>query len=166
MKTKILMLVVLMGLSAAGMAQRIEKGSRKSVRGQESEMRMNADQRNAGGVMNLTDEQREGFKKSMLAVQKKLQPLRNELGELKARQNTLMTAERPDKREVEKNIEKMGELKVEMEKIQAAHRLEMRQQLTEDQRLLFDLHQGKMMQPQGFKGTRQGRGMQKAHPRS
>lgn len=166
MRTKILMLLVVMGLSFAAMAQRTDKNSRKSFRGQDREMRMKDHQRDSGSVMNLTDEQREAFKQSRLDVQKKLQPLRNELGELKARQKTLMTSEKPDRRDIEKNIEKMGELKVEMEKIQAMHRLEMRQQLTGEQRLLFDIHHGKMMQHKGLKGTRQGRGMQKGHPRS
>lgn len=166
MRTKILMLVVLVGLSAAGMAQRTEKGSRKSLRGQDREMRLNAPQREPGSGMNFTDEQKKAFQQGMLAVQKQLQPLRNELGELKARQKTLMTAEKPDSRDIEKNIEKMGALKVKMEKIQARHRLEMRGQLTEEQRLLFDIHHGKMMQHKAFKRTGQGRGMQRWHPRS
>lgn len=166
MRTKILMLVVLMGLSVAGMAQRTDKGSKKPFHSPEREMRMNNQQRDSGRVMNLTDEQKEAFKQSMLAIQKQLQPLRNELGELKAHQKTLMTAEKPDSRDIEKNIEQMGALKVEMEKIQAKHRIEMRQQLTEEQRLLFDIHHDKMMQHKGLQGTRQGRGMQKGHPRS
>jgi Spy/CpxP family protein refolding chaperone len=165
MRTKILMLVVLMGLAVAGMAQRVDKGSRKPFRGPDKEMKMNDHQRDAGRVMNLTDEQKEAFKQSVLAVQKQLQPLRNELGELKARQKTLMTAERPDKRDIDKNIEKMGALRVEMEKIQAQHRLDMRAQLTGEQRLLIYMHHGKMMRHKGFKGTRQGRGMQKRHLR-
>jgi Spy/CpxP family protein refolding chaperone len=127
-------------------------------------MRINEDRRGAQNGMNLTSEQRDAFKKSMMDTQKQLQPLRNQLGEVKAHQKTLMTAEKPDVNEVNKNIEKIGNLKVEMAKIQAKNRLEMRAQLTDDQRLMFDTHAGKMMHKRAGQGMRQGRGMQDAHP--
>jgi Spy/CpxP family protein refolding chaperone len=96
----------------------------------------------------------------MLATQKQIQPIRNELGEANARQKTLTTAEKPDLNAINKNIEKIGALKVEMAKIQAKHRLEMRAQLTDEQRLKFDAHKGMRMQDRGQKGMKHRMRMQ------
>jgi len=159
MKTKILMLVVLMSCSAALIAQTADKDSKKSDRVQNKEMRMNDHQMGPKNGMNLTDAQRDAFTKSRLEMQKQLQPLRNELGEVKAHQKTLMTADKPVMNDINKNIEKMGTLRVEMAKIQVEHRLAMRAQLTDEQRLKFDMHKGKMMQQRGQQGMRHGRGM-------
>lgn len=131
MKTKILMIVVLLGLTTAVMAQR-GNGQERSFRGERSEMRMDDQKGGPENGLNLTDAQKELFKQSKLDVQKQIQPLRNELGEAEAHQKTLMTAEKPDLNAINKNIEKIGTLKVEMAKIQAKHRLEMRAQLTEE----------------------------------
>ena len=166
MKTKILMLVVLMSCSAALIAQPSDKDSTKSFRGQNREMRMNDHQRGPKNGLDLTDAQKEAFKQSMLEMQKKLQPLHNELGEVKAHQKTLMTAGKPDMNEINKNIEKLGTLRVEMAKIQAQQRLDMRAQLTDEQRIKFDTHKGKMMQHRGPQGMRPGRGMHEDHSRN
>lgn len=145
MKAKILMFVVLMSMSAVLVAQPNEK----QFRGKQPEMQLNERQRGPGEGLNLTAEQKEAFKKSMLEVQKQLQPIRNELGEAMARQKTLTTAEKPDLGAINKNIEKMGALKTEMAKIQAKHRLEMRAQLTDEQRLKFDMFKGQQIQKRG-----------------
>ena len=159
MKTKILLLVVLMSFSAVLIAIPADKDSIKSFRGQHREMRMNDDQRGPNNGLNLTDAQKDAFKQSRLEMQKQLQPLKNELGEVKAHQKTLMTADKPDINDINKNIEKMGSLRVEMEKIQAQHRLDMRAQLNEEQLLKFDTHKGEMMLHRGDQGMKQGRGM-------
>jgi len=163
MKTKILMLIVLMSCSAALIAQPADKDSKKSDRGQNKEMQMNDHQRGPKNGMSLTDAQRDAFKKSRLEMQKQLQPLRNELGEVKAHQKTLMTADKPDMNNINKNIDKLGSIRVEMAKIMVQHRLDMRAQLTEEQRLLFDTHKGRMMQQHRPQGMGRGRGMQKDH---
>jgi len=134
MKTKILMLAVLMGLTTGLIAQPNQKGERNSRRGPNPEMRME-EQRGHGNGLDLTDAQKEAFKQSMLAMQKQLQPIRNELGEAHAHQKTLATAEKSDMVAINKNIEKMGGLKTDMAKIQNKYHLEMRAQLTDEQRL-------------------------------
>jgi Spy/CpxP family protein refolding chaperone len=166
MKTKIIMLVVLMSCSAALIAQPDSKDSKKSFRGQNKEMRMNDHQRGPQNGLNLTDAQKDAFQKSRLEMQKQLQPLRNELGEVKAHQKTLMTADKPDISSINKNIEKLGSIRVEMAKIEAQHRLDMRAQLTDEQRLKFDMHKGRMMQQRGPEGMRQRRGMQEDRSRN
>lgn len=169
MKTKVLMFVVLMSMSAVLVAQPADKSGMKPVR-QDHSLLMNEGKRGPANGLNLTDAQKESFKKGMMDVQKKLQPLRNELGEAKAHQKTLMTAEKPDLAAINKNIEKMGALKAEMEKIQVKNRLDMRAQLTDEQRLKFDLGKGNKMKKRGPKGMRggmrmqHGMGMPEGHP--
>ena len=163
MRTKILMLVVLLSLSAGLIAQTDENDSTKSFRGHNRELRMDDNQRGHANGLNLTDAQKEAMKQSRLATQKQLQPLHNELGELKARQKTLITAEAPDTDAINKNIEKLGALEVEMAKIQAKQHLEMRAQLTDEQRLKFDIHKGGRQKHNGHKGMKQGKGMHGAH---
>jgi len=152
MKTKILMLVVLLGLTTVSIAQPKDNGSEKSFRGPRHEMRMDGERRGPAEELNLTDAQKEAFKQSRLAIQKQLQPLRNELGEAEAHQKTLMTSEKPDLNAINKNIEKIGALKVEMEKIRTKNHLDMRAQLTEEQRLKFDALKGHMRGGEGRKG--------------
>jgi Spy/CpxP family protein refolding chaperone len=153
MKTKILMLAVLMGLTTGLIAQPNEKGEGKSRRGSNPEMRMDK-QRGGENGLDLTDAQKEAFKQSMLAMQKQLQPIRNELGEARAHQKTLTSVEKPDMNAINKNIEKMGSLKTEMAKIQAKHHLEMRNQLTDEQRLKFDRFEHRRKDGKGPEGMK------------
>ena len=153
MKTKVLMLAVFMGLTTVLVAQPDEKGEGKSRRGPNPEMRMR-EQRGHENGLDLTDAQKEAFKKSMLAMQKQLQPIRNELGEAMAHQKTLTTVDKPDMAAINKNIEKMGGLKTEMAKIQAKHHLEMRAQLTDEQRLKFDMFKHRQKEGKGPKGMK------------
>jgi len=159
MKAKILSIVLLMGLSVALFAQKTDNGPENSKRGQDRPQMMQDERRGPGDGMNLTDAQKDAFKEGRLAMQKQLQPLRNELGEAKAHQKTLVTAEKPDVSAINKNIEKIGELRVEMAKIQVKHHLDMRTQLTDEQKLKFDMMKGKMGHDRGFKGMRHDRRM-------
>jgi Spy/CpxP family protein refolding chaperone len=153
MKTKIFMVVVLMSLSTLLIAQTAETGAKKFRGMQRPGMQMNQMHKGMQGL-NLTDAQKEAFKANMLATQKQLQPLRNALGEAEAHQKTLVTAEKPDFGAVNKNIEKIGEIRIEMAKIQTKNRLEMRAQLTDEQKLKFDLFKHGMRQGKGPKGAK------------
>jgi Spy/CpxP family protein refolding chaperone len=164
MKTKVLMIAVLMGFTTLLMAQPKENDQKQSFHGSNHEVRMN-DERGPQ-KLNLTDAQKEAFKQSRLALQKQMQPLRNELGEAEAHQKTLTTAEKPDMAAINKNIEKIGALKMEMAKLQVKHRLELRAQLTDEQRLKFDMHQGKMNRDRGPEGMKHGREMKGEHSRN
>lgn len=137
MKTKILTLVVLIGLTTSLMAQPDLRRDERPNRGKNPEMQM---KKNVGhqNILNLTDEQKEVFKQSRLALEKQLQPLRNELGEAEAHQRTLTTTEKPDISAINKNMEKIGSIKTEMAKMQIKHRMELRAQLTDEQQLMFD----------------------------
>lgn len=180
MRTKILMAVILMGLSASLMAQPTEVVPKKqgatdqiqmtkekrdafqamrSARLNQLKGQMNG-QRGAAMGLNLTDDQKKFFKESLLALRKQIKPLKNELGEAEAHQKTLMEAEKTDLGAINKNIDKIAALKVEMAKVMVKSRLEMRAQLTEEQRLKFEMMKGKMKQGKGMKPGKGMRGMQ------
>lgn len=156
MRTKIFMVIMLMSFSVVLFAQKEGVVKKKMHNRQQMGPRMDQ-RRNAQQGLNLTDVQKESFKTGMIATQKKLQPLKNELGELEARQRTLTTTDKPDFKAVNKNIEKIGELRVEMAKIQIQNRMEMRAQLNDEQRLKFDnvrMHQRDGKGPKGPKGQK------------
>jgi len=160
MRTKILSIIVLMGLSIAVFAQKTENGPKNSMRGQDHKM-IQGDRRGPAQGLNLTDAQKDAFKQIMTAMQKQIQPLRNQLGEAEAHQKSLVTVEKPDLSAVNKNIEKIGELRIEMAKIKAKSHLDMRSQLTDEQRLKFDLQKGRMGHE---KAAKHFRGMKQDHP--
>jgi Spy/CpxP family protein refolding chaperone len=176
MKAKILVMVMLMSLSAIVIAQTSELVPKKQdMQRKEAEMQKKeiAMQRKAAAMqrmqgaangLNLTEEQRKSFKEGMIALQKQLQPLRNQIGEAEAHQKTLTTAEKPDLGAINKNIEKIGDLRVQMAKIQAKQRLEMRAQLTDEQRLKFDLFRDNMKNGKGPKGMKHGKGPKRMNP--
>ena len=158
MKTKVLLIAVLLGFSTVLIAQPAENGPKKSFRGHEKEMQMEEGHGGFAKGLNLTDAQKDAFKQSMMAMHKDIKPLRNELGEAMAHQKTLVSADKPDMAAINKNIEKIGALKVEMAKLQVKHRLDMRAQLTDEQRMKFDASREKMK-----RGGGHGRMMQKMH---
>lgn len=132
-----MILVVLIGLATVVTAQPNRKGEGKERKGDNREMRAD-NQRGPGNELDLTDAQKEAFQKSRTETEKQVQPLRNQLGEARAHQKTLTTAEKPDRDAIHKNMEKMDTLRTEIGKIQTKHRLEMRAQLTDEQRLKMD----------------------------
>ena len=155
MKTKVLMIAVLLGLSTALVAQPTENGPKKSFRGHENEMRKEDGQGGFAKGLNLTDAQKDAFKQSVMAMQKEIKPLRNELGEATAHQKTLVSVDKPDMSAINKNLEKIGALKVEMAKLQVKHRLDMRAQLTDEQRMKFDAFKANMKRGRGQRGMMQ-----------
>jgi len=153
MKAKLFMVVMLMSLSAVLVAQVDDNVPSKFQKRPGKDVQMH-ELKGAIHGLNLTDAQKESFKASTIAIQKQLQPLRNELGEAEAHQKTLETAEKPDFNAINKNIEKIGGLRIEMAKIQTKHRLEMRAQLTDEQKLKFDLFKENMKHGKGPKGPK------------
>ena len=156
MKTKILMFFLLMSLSVVLIAQP-EENAVKSFQGKPQPGFKAGEFKRDGNKLNLTDAQKESFKASTMATQKLLMPLRNELGEAEAHQKTLLSAEKPDLGAINKNIEKIGGIRIEMAEVQTKHRLEMRAQLTDEQRLKLELFKGKLKQARGHFGNRPGR---------
>jgi len=152
MKAKILSLVLLMGLSVSLMAQSTEGGPTKEFRGHQKEAFKGNERVGLARGLNLTDAQKEAFKQTIMAMHKQIKPIRNELGEAMAHQKTLMGAENPDLAAINSNIDKIGALRIEIAKIQIKNRLDMRAQLTDEQRQKFDLFKDKMKHGQGQRG--------------
>jgi Spy/CpxP family protein refolding chaperone len=149
MKTKVLLMIGLMGFASVLLAQPAQRPVRNGEGLQRSQMMARQRAQKPETAFKLTDAQKEEFKKGMLALHKQMQPLKNQLGEAAAHQKTLMTAEKTDLAAIDKNLDKIGAIKTEMAKLQAKSRLEMRAQLTDEQKLMFDMHKGAMKQKTG-----------------
>jgi len=159
MKTKILSLAFLMIVGLGVYAQPGINKEIRIMRGPQNNMAMRADHQEMAKALNLTDEQKESFKKIMLAMHKEILPVRNEIGEAVAHQKTLVSAEKPDLTAINKNIDRIGALKIELAKIEIKHRLEMRALLTDEQRLKFDGWKERMKHSMGQNFKRPGKGM-------
>ena len=72
---------------------------------------------------------------------KAMQPLRNQLGEKKARLRTLSTADKVNMTEVNKIIDDIGAMQTQLMKLKEQHRQEIRKLLNDEQRVMFDAHQ-------------------------
>ena len=92
--------------------------------------------------LDLSEAQQASIEKLRLDMQKQLLPMRNVMGEKKARLQTLQTAENPDKNEIEQLIREMGELRTEMKLVKNDHRMKVRAELTEEQRIKMDAMKG------------------------
>lgn len=168
MKTKILSLAFVMAflVSAIGYAQKplnAEGQPRdKSERVEMMKKKQMMQKRQAEHKSMFTTEQKESMKNIKMATMKKMKPLQDQLRELSAKQRTLTTAEKPDIAAIDKNIEKMGQVKTEMAKIKEHSNQEFRALLTEEQKMMMDLrksqgarmdaHRAKGHKPQNAKG--------------
>jgi len=159
MRTKILSLALLLmtvlGLNGQPGNQR-NQGMRPDMNNQMP--MMSAPQRIAK-ELNLTDEQKDAFKKIMLAMQKEIKPIRNEIGEAAAHLKTLASVDKPDINAINKSIDKIGALKIEIAKIRLRDLLDMRALLTDEQRLKAEAMKAKRKQGMGQRLGRQGMGL-------
>jgi Spy/CpxP family protein refolding chaperone len=89
-------------------------------------------------IPDITEEQKEQIKEIKTDHMKEVLPIRNQIDEKQAQLKTLSTADKVDMPKVNKTIEEIGELKVNIAKKRAAHRQGIRNALTEDQRVVFD----------------------------
>jgi Spy/CpxP family protein refolding chaperone len=157
MKTKILSLVIiatfLISTVALAQAPRNGQGNKKSKQQKEMMMKKHAHQKSDFHKL-FTDEQMETMKTYRLEAAKKVKPLRNELRELMAHQQTLTTADNADLKAINNNIDKMSAVKTKIAKIMAAQHQQIRSLLDEEQLLKFDSMKNNMRQKKG------GRAMQ------
>lgn len=87
---------------------------------------------------NLTDQQKEQIKAIMLKGRKETLPLQNALREKQAELHTLRTAENYNERAVKSKIDEITELQHSLMLLREQHRQEIREVLTEEQRIIFD----------------------------
>lgn len=155
MKTKIgsVLLAAVIFVSMAANAQSLQK---RQTRQSKDGMMMQRDFRaQAEKAPFFTEEQKEAMKQIRLETAKEMKPLRNQLRELNARQQTLTTSEEANLDAIYENIEKMSEVKTEMAKIRARQHQEVRGLLTEEQLLKFDIRK-EMMQKRGHRSLKNG----------
>ena len=105
----------------------------------------------------LTQEQKDQLKKIRTAQMKKALPLRNQINEQKAKLRTLTTGDKIDTKGAEKVLAKIEELKSELARQMVRTRLEVRNVLTDEQKIMFDARRGMMSKEgRGFRGNGQG----------
>jgi Spy/CpxP family protein refolding chaperone len=92
------------------------------------------------GIPNLTEEQKTKIKDLHVANYKETKPLRNQLGELKAKQRTLTTADKPDLKAIDANIDEITKVMNQLMKSRAAFHQQVRALLTDEQKMWFDTH--------------------------
>ena len=88
--------------------------------------------------LNLTEDQQSQMKSLRLKLQQEMLPIRNQLGENRARFRTLSTAENADMKAINKLIDGNSQLTASMAKLRAANHQAVRKLLTEEQRIIFD----------------------------
>jgi len=90
----------------------------------------------------LSDEQKEIFKEIRIKAMKESKPLQDQLRELKAHHQTLVTADEPNMKEIYASIDKMSEVKSALAKIRAKSKVEMASHLTDEQKAQMGQHRG------------------------
>lgn len=98
-------------------------------------------------ILDLTEEQQEQLSALRVEHIKIMKPLRAEMGELNARERTLMAQDEIDMKAVHKVIDQKTDLSNTIQKKQLDNRLACRNLLTEEQQVIMDqqrMHAGRM----------------------
>ncbi len=95
-----------------------------------------------GMIPGLSEEQQEQIKALRTEHMKMVQPLHNQLGEKKARLRTLTTVDKVNMAEINRVIDDIGKLQTQLMKLKEQHRQGIRKMLNDEQRVMFDSHQG------------------------
>ena len=98
----------------------------------------------------LTDAQKASFNEIRLKCFKETKPLKDQLRELQAHQQTLVTADNPDLRAINANIDQMSGVKAKLQKIRVKAQIDKWSQLTDEQKMQLSEHfRGKMAMHRG-----------------
>ena len=146
MKTRIfsLVIVAIFFISTTGFAQQNRNVNGHKMDAKKKEMMMKRHVHKKSVFQNFfTEEQRETMKNMRMETAKKVKPLRNELRELMAHQKTLTTADNADLKDINKNIDKLSDVKAKIAKLSAAQHQQVRSLLTDEQLMRFDYMKGK-----------------------
>ena len=93
----------------------------------------------------LTDKQKEQIKEQMYETRQQVMPLQNQVREKRARLQTLRTSEKVDMTAIEKIVDEMADLQAEITKQRLISEQEIRQVLTDEQRLIFNSRKNRFM---------------------
>jgi len=148
----IIMMIAAMSMSTNVFAQGPGQGKGKGMKKGGPAMHMKQ------MIPDLTEDQMTKIKSLRLETMKETTPLKAQMKEKKAHLNTLAIAEKADMKAIEKTIDEMGAIRVQMMKAHAKMRQGVRAILTDDQRVIFDSKAGKMMShgKKGHHGPKSG----------
>jgi Spy/CpxP family protein refolding chaperone len=94
-------------------------------------------------IPDLTEAQQKKIEELRLDHQKNMLQFKNQLAEKETHLQTLRTADKADMAAINKTIDEIGAIKIQMMKERENHLQLVRAQLTESQKIQFDLHQAK-----------------------
>ncbi len=106
-------------------------------------------------MLNLTEEQQSKMKDLRLDKTREMLPLQNRMKVLLAEYRELVSAEKPDMKAINNNIDARTKLMNEIMKKNTAYKLKFRNILTEEQWLMIQSHKG-MMGPHKGQGMHRG----------
>ncbi len=96
-----------------------------------------------GFGLNLTEDQQNKMNEMRVAHMKAVQPVRDQLLELKTHQRTLMNAENADQKAINKNIDEMTKLQNKLMKVGSEFQLKVKTILTDEQKVMMQSRQGR-----------------------
>lgn len=151
------MILLAMMLSLGVNAQRRGGGQGPGTQGEAcycgKRMAQGPDRARPFAGLDLNEEQQEALKALQLKHHKSMKPMRNQMAELRLKQRNLMSEDEVNLNAVNKLIDQQSELSAKMQKMRAAHQVESRAILSEEQQMR--LEQRKMharKQRQGWHG--------------
>ncbi len=100
----------------------------------------------------LSEQQKQQMKELQIAHMKEIQPIQNEIRELKAHYRTLITSTNPNISEINKNIDAQTAVMNKLMKSRASHQQDVRKILTDEQRIFRDMNLEKA-NVRGFRGN-------------
>lgn len=142
MNRKIIIMVlasILVTLQLGVNAQKFNRGQRDADNRPRQDMqKMNKGQMDATCLPGLTDEQKEKAKTFKVEFLKKITPYQDQIAEKRAHVRSLSNQENPEMDKINSTIDEISDLRAEIMKAKAAHHQDIRNILTEEQRILFD----------------------------
>ena len=90
--------------------------------------------------LDLSQEQREQVKEQRLAFYKAVLDEENQVGELRAKKRTILSGDPVDKNKLYACLTELNQLQVQIQKERISHHQDIRSLLTEEQRIVFDVH--------------------------
>lgn len=107
-------------------------------------------------IPNLTQDQQTKIEKLKTVHMREMISFKTQLAEKKAHKNTLMTAKTIDLKAVNKVIDEMSSIKTQMQKNNAKRHNDVRNLLTDEQKVFFDNHYLQMKKHGMRQGMRKG----------
>ena len=93
-------------------------------------------------IPELTEDQKSAIETLRIPFLKEMNIHKNKMNELRARKQTLMNSDNADLKEINSIIDQISSAKNQMMKLSAKHKLDIRNLLTESQKVYFDNHHG------------------------